>query len=115
MPKTTRVFSMVGYSTRNGVRRVRVTSRGPIYQAVLEEEGDTDIEMYQLPHMMSKPQAKAWLKAKFAEAVEAVFYPPVPVMTQEEAMAILPKRNRKGHPIKKAVLAHWAGRLIGAV
>jgi hypothetical protein len=59
----TRMFTLVGESTRNGKRRLRATNR-PGYAAVLAEEGDKDIEMHQLPRPMTKPEAREWLAAR---------------------------------------------------
>lgn len=90
---TEKTFGVAGYSTLNGVRKMRF-AKNMKRAMVLERNGHKDVFLRELPYPMTKEQASEFLANGFvAEAV-------VPKMTFEEALTQVPVRE-KGRFISK--------------
>jgi hypothetical protein len=72
--RATRLFNVVGHSTRAGTQRVRCTTtqRAHAYAAILSEEGDCNIALYALSSMCTKAQAKQQLAVLLANNATAL-------------------------------------------
>lgn len=79
-----KLFTVAGFSTLDGVRKTRVANGLAARIAKLTRTGHTDIQLFELPSAMTKEEAIAWSVANVmsSTAVEDG----VPAMTLEEAL-----------------------------
>jgi len=60
---TERLYNYVGTATTaTGVIKMRYTDNLTRYTYTMEQRGDTDINMHELPHPMARDEALAWFK-----------------------------------------------------
>jgi len=64
----TKQWKYVGYSTRNGVSKIRLATDFS-RKKVLEKTGNTNVELYKLPYPMPKEEAHSYLKDHFAKGL----------------------------------------------
>lgn len=103
---TEKTFGVAGYSTLNGVRKMRF-AKNMKRAMVLERNGHKDVFLRELPYPMTKEQASEFLANGFvAEAV-------VPKLTFEEALAKVPVREQ-GRFISKERREAMARELMAA-
>jgi hypothetical protein len=103
-----KTFMVAGYSTLNGVRKLRV-AKDMKRAMVLERNGHKDVWLRELPYPMTREQASEFLASGFvAQPAE-----PVASMTFEEALAQVPLRE-KGRFISKARREEMARELMAA-
>lgn len=107
----TKTFGVSGYSTRNGVRKMRF-AKDMRRAKTLERTGHKDIVLYELPYPMTREQCAEFLATGVAAPAAAVVV--APVMTLEEALAQVPVRTPRGHFIKREVREQMARDLIAA-
>ena len=105
MSNSTKTFLVAGYSTHNGVRKVRV-AKNMQRAKVLERGGHKDIVLHELPFAMTKEQALDFLANGNTVAQATV------KRTFEEALASVALRNDKGHFIKREVREAMARELM---
>ena len=108
----TKTFGVSGYSTRNGVRKMRF-AKDMRRAKTLERTGHKDIVLYELPYPMTREQCAEFLATGVAAPAAAVAVA-APVMTLEEALAQVPVRTPRGHFIKREVREQMARDLIAA-
>lgn len=119
-----RTFKVAGYSTLEGVRKMRV-AKDMKRAMVLERNGHKDIVLYELPQALTKEQCAEWLASgKFTETAAAEVVDTVTEvaeaiaqqaeLTFEEALARVALRNEKGHFIKREVREAMARELMTA-
>lgn len=107
---TQKTFNVAGYSTMvSGVRKMRF-AKDMTRVHHLEREGHTDVKFVQLPTAMTKVQCSEWLAKWFPEDAAT---PAVVKMTLEEALALVPMRE-KGRFVAKAVRLAMAEALMNA-
>jgi hypothetical protein len=110
----TKTFGVSGYSTRNGIRKVRF-AKDMRRAKTLERTGHKDIVLYELPYPMTREQCVEFLVTGVAAPAAPLFVAPAaPVMTLEEALAQVPVRTPRGHFIKREVREQMARDLIAA-
>lgn len=63
-----KLFTVVGTSTGNGISKVRFANDLPSRLKTLQSVGHTDIVLYTLPQGMTKVDALAWLQANPGDA-----------------------------------------------
>ena len=102
-----KTYTVAGYSTLFGERKLRVAnSMGR--RAVLMRCGHKDVELQELPYPMTREQAEEFLLKGF------VAEPVKPKLTFEQALAQVPKRNSKGHFMKREEREALARQLMAA-
>lgn len=65
-----KTFAVAGWSILNGVLKQRF-AKDLDRVKVLQRNGHTDIELWELPEAMTKPAASAWLAANYPRGVVA--------------------------------------------
>lgn len=122
-----KVYSLAGFSTFKGERKIRVSNDSKLKrQPHLEKQGHTDVVFSELPYPMTRKQAEEFLQNGFVaqeqqtdtvleELVDKLVETMIaPKMTIEEALAQIPKRNSKGHYIKGEERMKMAEELLQA-
>lgn len=111
----TKTFGVSGYSTRNGVRKMRF-AKDMRRAKTLERTGHKDIVLYELPYPMTREQCAEFLATGVAAAAAPLTVAPAvaPAMTMEDALAQVPVRTSRGHFIKREVREQMARDLIAA-
>lgn len=100
-----KTFNVAGYSTLNGVRKMRFAK--DLKRAnVLVRNGHTDIELKVLPYPMTKEQAAEFLAQGWVSAAKQA-------LTFEAALALVPVRD-KGRFVARAVREAQARELMAA-
>ena len=105
----TKTFGVSGYSTRNGVRKMRF-AKDMRRAKTLERTGHKDIVLHELPYPMTREQCAEYLATGVAAPVAVA----APAMTLEDALAQVPVRTARGHFIKREVRMQMAQDLIAA-
>jgi hypothetical protein len=72
--KTSKLFTVVGHSTRGGKHRVRVSAgKAELRGKVLLKTGNTGVTLYNLPQPMPKEDAHAWLATELPKGILPAF------------------------------------------
>ena len=103
-----KTFSVAGYSTLNGERKMRV-AKDMKRAMVLERNGHKDVVLRELPYPMTKEQCSEFLANGFVLTQEPCKVP----MLFEDALAQVPMRE-KGRFIARTVREQRARELMAA-
>ena len=72
--KSTKLFTVVGHSTRGGKHRTRVSAGKAEFRGkVLLKTGNTGVTLYTLPKPMSKEDAHKWLSDNLPTGIAPAF------------------------------------------
>ena len=72
--KATKLFTVVGHSTRNGSSKVRVSAgKAELRGKILLKTGNTGVTLYDLPHPMPKAEAHKWLATELPTGIKPAF------------------------------------------
>lgn len=115
-----KMFTVAGLSTLDGVRKVRVANGLAARIAKLTRTGHTDINLFSLPRAMTKEEAVMWTVANIMNGSAETVVPEAVVeeivlhaMTLEEALEQIPKRE-KGRFLARDVRIARAEALMAA-
>lgn len=101
MAKTIAMFNGAGLSRKNGKLKARVFS-GMVEKRLyrLKRDGQTAIELFELPRKMTKLQAAKWLMGKFKSGPK---HEAAAAILERNADTTKPAPKKASKPAKKAV------------
>ena len=72
--KSSNLFTVVGTSVRNGKSRLRVSAGKASFRGrVLLKTGNTNVNLFDLPHPMSKQDAADWYNSNISQGIVPSF------------------------------------------
>ena len=101
-----KTFKVAGYSTLNGVRKVRL-AKDMKRAMLLERNGHTDVILNELPSEMTKEQCMEWLSTASVEFKESVTVDDVEAVIEqpaEQEIAVAVEQETLGMTLEEALL-----------